>query len=107
LVPDWQGWLIYDRQDDARPACLVHFSRSPICPALVRPDAAFLRWTVTWCGASEHSLLVFCIGTFLSFSARAPPLADPGGAGRVSIAGIGPLIAVAYIAGWYKRQQSA
>ena len=114
LVPDWVGRLIYPiDKTTLDPLRLAHFlALAYLVQLLVRPDAAFLRWTVAApvrrCG--EHSLLVFCIGTFLSFSAHV--LLDAAGRtlaaqAAVSIAGIGLLIAVAYIAGWYKRQQSA
>jgi len=114
MVPDWLGRLIYPiDKTTLDPLRLLHFlALAYLAQLLIRPDATFLRWPLASplrrCG--EHSLLVFCIGTFLSFSAHialdawGPTLTAQL---LVSALGIGVLIAVAYIADWYKKKQAA
>jgi hypothetical protein len=60
------------------------------------------------CG--EHSLLVFCLGTFLSFSAQVWIEAVGGSIAAqiaASVVGIALLTAAAYVAAWYKTGQGA
>ena len=114
LVPDWIGRLIYPIDKTTfDPLRLAHFlALAYLTQLVVARDATFLHWPVAApvrrCG--EHSLLVFCLGTFLSFSAYAILDATGGTLAMqvaVSGAGIGLLVGAAYIARWYKRQQSA
>jgi hypothetical protein len=114
LVPDWLGRLIYPiDKTTLDPLRLAHFlALAYLAQLLIRPDAAFLHWRLSQplrrCG--EHSLLVFCIGTFLSFSAHIVLDAWSQSLGAqlmVSAVGIGLLIAIAYIAHWYKNKQAA
>ncbi len=101
LVPDWLGRIIYPIDKTMLdPLRLAHFlALAYLAQIVIPPDARFLRWRaaepVRRCG--EQSLLVFCIGTFLSFT-RLTQLA-------VSATGIALLVAVAGIAGWYKKMQ--
>jgi hypothetical protein len=113
LVPDWLGRLIYPiDKTTLDPLRLVHFlALAYLAQLLIRPDAAFLRWPIAQplrrCG--EHSLLVFCIGTFLSFSAHIVLDAWSQTLGAqllVTAVGIGLLIAIAYVAHWYKNKQA-
>jgi hypothetical protein len=112
LIPDWLGRLIYPIDKTTMdPLRLLHFlALAYLTQLLVSPHAAFLRWPVALplrrCG--EHSLLVFCIGTFLSFSAHIA--LDAWGRTlaaqvMVSMTGIGMLVAIAYIADWNKKKQ--
>jgi hypothetical protein len=112
LVPDWLGRIIYPiDKTTLDPLRLAHFLALAYLVQLAVPrDARFLRWRVAEpvrrCG--EHSLLVFCIGTFLSFTAHVV-LSELGSTRftqlAVSAAGIALLIAVANVAGWYKKLQ--
>jgi len=113
LVPDWLGRLIYPiDKTTLDPLRLAHFlALAFLAQLLIRPDAAFLRWRLALplrrCG--EHSLLVFCIGTFLSFSAHIVLDAWSQTLGAqllVTAIGIGVLIAIAYVAHWYKNKQA-
>jgi hypothetical protein len=114
LVPDWLGRLVYPiDKTTLDPLRLLHFlSLAYLVLVAVPQDAAFLRWRIAApvrrCG--EHSLLVFCIGTFLSFSALVVLDAVGGSLAAqfvVTLVGIAIQIGAAYVAGWYKKQQSA
>lgn len=112
VVPDWLGRLIYPiDKTTLDPLRLAHFLALAYLVQLAVPaDARFLRWRVARplrrCG--EHSLLVFCIGTFLSFTAHVV-LSEVGGSAIAQVAvssiGIGLLVATAGVAGWYKKLQ--
>ncbi len=79
---------------------------------LVPPDAAFLRWPI-WlpvrrCG--EHSLQVFCIGTFLALSAQIVDAYFEDSVVSqivVSFTGIAIMCGIAYGARWFRRDQRA
>jgi hypothetical protein len=114
LVPDWLGRLIYPiDKTTLDPLRLVHFlALAYLAQRIVAADAAFLRWPLVAplrrCG--EHSLLVFCLGTFLSFSAQVWIEAAGGSfASQIgaSVAGIAALTAAAYVAAWYKKGERA
>ena len=75
---------------------------------LVPPDASFLRWSVLRpvrrCG--EHSLQVFCIGTFLALSAQIVDSQFEDSVVSqivVSVTGIAIMCGIAYGAHWFKR----
>ena len=75
-------------------------------------DAAFLRWPVLLpvrrCG--EHSLQVFCIGTFLALSAEVVDAFFEDSAVSqvmVSLAGIAIMCGIAYGAHWFKVESRA
>jgi hypothetical protein len=112
LVPDWLGRIIYPiDKTTLDPLRLAHFlALAYLVQIVIPPDARFLRWRVAEpvrrCG--EQSLLVFCIGTFLSFTAHVV-LSELGSTRftqlAVSAVGIALLVTVAGIAGWYKKLQ--
>lgn len=114
VVPDWLGRLIYPiDKTTLDPLRLAHFLALAYLVQLAIPaDARWLRWRlaqpVRRCG--EQSLLVFCIGTFLSFTAHVV-LSETGSSAlaqlAVSVAGIAALVGVATIAAWYKKLQKA
>lgn len=114
LVPDWLGRLIYPvDKTTLDPLRLAHFlALAYLVQVVVRPDSAFLRWPIVEpirrCG--ENSLLVFCLGTFLSFTAFV--VLDAVGASLaaqfvVTVVGLALQIGAAYVAGWYKKHESA
>jgi hypothetical protein len=114
LVPDWLGRLLYPiDKTTLDPLRLAHFLALAYIAQLVVPaDAAYLRGRlaapVRLCGA--HSLSVFCIGTFLSFSAQAALSTTEGSLAAqvaVSAAGIAIMVAAAAIAAWYRREERA
>ena len=112
-LPDSIGRLIYPIDKTSfDPLRLVHFLAVAYLIARVTPPgAAFLqRWyaqPLRRCG--EHSLAIFCLGTFLSFvgyvvvgtyaeTVSHPMLLDV----AVSIAGLAIMVGAAYFAHWYK-----
>lgn len=114
LVPDWLGRLIYPiDKTTLDPLRFAHFLAAAYLAQLaVAPDARFLRWRaaapVRRCG--EHSLSVFCIGTFLSFTAQIWIDAAGGALAAqlaASVVGIAALTGAAYIAAWYKKSERA
>jgi hypothetical protein len=114
LVPDWVGRLIYPiDKTTLDPLRLAHFlALAYLAQRVVSPDARFLHWPIVAplrrCG--EHSLMVFCLGTFLSFSAQVWIEAVGGSLAAqlaASVAGIAALTAAAYVAAWYKKGQGA
>jgi hypothetical protein len=114
LVPDWLGRYLYPiDKTTLDPLRLAHFlALAYLVRQFVPAEARFLRGRLAAparrCG--EHSLTVFCIGTFLSFSAHAalnaterPVWAEV----LASIAGIAVMVGAAHVAAWYKRGQRA
>ena len=114
LVPDWVGRLIYPIDKTTfDPLRFAHFlALAYLAQLVVSADARFLHWPIVAplrrCG--EHSLLVFCLGTFLSFSAQVWIEAVGGSLPAqlaASVVGIALLTAAAYVAAWYKKGQGA
>ena len=114
LVPDWVGRLIYPiDKTTLDPLRFAHFlALAYLAQRVVPADARFLHWPIVAplrrCG--EHSLMVFCLGTFLSFSAQVWIEAAGGSLPAqlaASVVGIALLTAAAYIAAWYKKGQGA
>jgi hypothetical protein len=114
LVPDWLGRLLYPiDKTTLDPLRLAHFlALAYLIQRLVPRDARFLGGhlaaPVRRCG--EHSLPVFCIGTFLSFSAQAALSTTTGSFWAqlgVSAAGIAIMVGVAYVAAWYRHGERA
>jgi hypothetical protein len=114
LVPDWIGRLIYPiDKTTLDPLRLAHFlALAYLAQRVVAADARFLRWPIVAplrrCG--EHSLMVFCLGTFLSFSAQVWIEAVGGSLLAqlaASVTGIALLTGAAYVAAWYKKGQGA
>jgi hypothetical protein len=107
-VPAWLGRAIYPidktNLDILR---LAHFLAIAYLVAHFVPrDAAFLRacWADPLLACGRESLYVFCLGIFLSFAAHIL-LAEFNGSLPaqvfVTIAGIGLMIALAYLLEWY------
>ncbi len=113
-VPDWIGRVIYPiDKTDFDPLRVLHFlAMAYLVQLLVPASAPFLRWPVfvplRRCG--EHSLQIFCLGTFLSFTAYVIlSLYDDSIWTQiaVSLAGIAAMVVAAYAAHWYKNGEAA
>ena len=118
LVPDIAGRILYPiDKTGLDPARLLHFlALAYVVARLTPPDAAFLNhWyaqPVRRCG--EHSLAIFCLGTFLSFvayvvvSTYGESMSWPAGLDiLVSVVGLALMVAAAYFARWYKTAETA
>jgi lysophospholipase L1-like esterase len=118
LLPDAVGRLIYPIDKTSfDPLRLMHFlAIAYLVARITPPDANFLhRWyarPLRRCG--EHSLMVFCLGTFLSFVAYVivdtyaqsvswPVTLDI----AVSLVGLAIMTGAAYFAGWYKSPDAS
>jgi lysophospholipase L1-like esterase len=118
LLPDVVGRLIYPiDKTNFDPLRLLHFlAIAYLVARLTPPEAAFLeRWyaqSLRRCG--EQSLMVFCLGTFLSFVAYVvvdtyaesvswPLLLDI----AVSLTGLAIMTGAAYFARWYKSPDAS
>lgn len=117
LVPDAVGRVLYPiDKTSLDPLRVLHFLAIAYLVARVTaPDAAFLRrWyalPLRRCG--EHSLAIFCLGTFLSFAGyvvvaslvehvASPITLDV----TVSVAGLALMVGAAYFARWYKSAET-
>jgi hypothetical protein len=118
LLPDVIGRLIYPiDKTSLDPLRLIHFlALAYLVARLTPPDAAFLqqRWAHLLRRCGEHSLAIFCLGTYLSFGGYVvvetyaetvswPMMLDI----VVSLAGLAIMVAAAYFARWYKSSDSA
>lgn len=113
LVPDWLGRQIYpiDKTNVDVLRILHILVLAYVVQILVPVGAAWLRRRfvepLRRCG--EHSLQVFCLGTFLSFTAHL--VTEYYGNAiwsqvLVSVVGILIMVAFAYLAHWYRRSES-
>lgn len=114
LIPHWLGRQIYpiDKTNVDVLRVLHILALAYIVQASIPTGARWLRWRLVEplrrCG--EHSLQVFCLGTFLSFTAH---LATEHYGNAiwsqivVSVAGILIMMAFAYTAHWYRRSESS
>jgi hypothetical protein len=109
LIPEWVARQIYpiDKTNVDILRFLHFLSIAWLVRLAIPPHAAFLRWRVfeplRRCG--EHSLQIFCVGTFLALSAEVVDAQfDESLLAQffVSIAGIAIMIAFAYAATWFK-----
>ncbi|ABD08954.1 OpgC protein, require for succinylation of osmoregulated periplasmic glucans [Rhodopseudomonas palustris HaA2] len=109
LVPESVGKLIYPiDKTSLAPLRLIHFlALLAIVVKLLPPDLPALRsrrlHPIILCG--QRSLPVFCVGVMLSFTAHWILVQISGGIAMqifVSVVGIGLLVAVAWIATWYR-----
>jgi hypothetical protein len=109
LVPGWIGRLLYPiDKTNIDLLRVVHFLALAWIVRLVVPiDAAFLKWRalepLRRCG--EHSLLIFCLGTFLALSGQVVVGQYEGSVLSqivVSVAGIVVMTVAAYVAAWLK-----
>lgn len=109
LIPDWLARQIYPI--DKTNLDILRFLHFIALAWLVRlavpPDAKFLKWPfltpIRRCG--EHSLRIFCLGTFLSLTAEIiVAYFDDSVLSQVavSVAGIAVMSLVAYGAAWFK-----
>jgi hypothetical protein len=114
MVPDWLGRLIYPiDKTNIDVLRIVHFLALAWIVRLVVPlDAAFLKWRIVAplrrCG--EHSLLIFCLGTFLALSAQVIVSQFEGSLLSqvvVSVVGIVVMSLAAYVAAWFKGGDSS
>jgi hypothetical protein len=111
LVPDWLARQIYPiDKTNVDMLRFVHFLAVAWFVRLaVPPGAPFLKWRILEplrrCG--EHSLQIFCLGTFLALSAQIVDAQFEGSILSqviVSFAGIAIMSAAAYGASWYKGE---
>jgi hypothetical protein len=111
LIPDWFARQIYPidktNLDILR---FVHFlALAWLVRLIVRPNARFLKWRVLEpirrCG--EHSLQIFCLGTFLAVTAQIIVARYEDSIVSqltVSLAGLIIMSLVAYAAAWFKAE---
>jgi hypothetical protein len=111
LIPDWFARQIYPidktNLDILR---FVHFlAMAWLVRWLVRPNARFLKWhifqPIRRCG--EHSLQIFCLGTFLAVTAQIIVARYEDSIVSQLLVSLGGLIImslVAYVANWLKTQ---
>jgi hypothetical protein len=113
-IPPWVNRLIYPMdKTNIAPMRVVHFlAFAWLVRVLVPFNAPFLQWRilepVRRCG--EHSLLIFCIGTFLALTAQtAIRYFEESILSQivVSTAGIVAMCVAAYVATWFKSGGSA
>ncbi|HYC64749.1 MAG TPA: OpgC domain-containing protein [Reyranellaceae bacterium] len=109
LIPDWIGRVIYPiDKTNIDPLRVMHFlAMAWLVRALVPANARFLDWPalrpLRRCG--EHSLLVFCLGTFLALTGQTIVThfqESIVSQVSVSIAGLILMTLAAYWAGWFK-----
>jgi hypothetical protein len=111
LIPDWIGRQIYPidktNLDILR---FIHFlAMAWLVRLAVRPNARFLSWRVLEpirrCG--EHSLPIFCLGTFLAVTAQTIVARYEDSMVSqlfVSFAGLAIMSLAAYAASWFKAE---
>jgi hypothetical protein len=114
LVPPWIGDLLYPI-DKTNLDLLRYFhflAMAYVTVCFVRADSRFLHWRLCHplvvCG--QHSLQVFCVGTFLSFLGHWILVQINGSLpmqALVSIGGIALMCALAYVLAWYKAKEAA
>jgi hypothetical protein len=109
LVPDWLGRQIYPiDKTNIDILRFIHFlALAWVIRALVRPNARFLKWRlfepIRRCG--EHSLQIFCLGTFLAVTAQIIVARyEDSIVSQILVSAAGLLIMslVAYVASWLK-----
>jgi len=112
-APRWlSNWIFSIDKTNLDLERFIHFvALAVVTVQFVRRDWSGLesRWLrpVILCG--QHSLVVFCLGEFLSFAGHFVITEAGGGLGThvlVSLAGILIMIAVAVLLTWYKRTES-
>jgi len=111
LIPDWLARQIYpiDKTNLDILRFLHFLAMAWIVRLLVRPNARFLKWPIFHpirrCG--EHSLQIFCLGTFLAVTAQIIVSRYEDSIVSqilVSLAGLVIMSLVAYAASWLKAQ---
>lgn len=110
LVPQWLAKVLYPiDKTNLDPLRVLHFlAQAYLVTLLVAPQSGFLNWRaaqpIVRCG--QQSLHVFCAGVFLSFAAHFVLTEFHRGLAvqfAVSTAGIGLMIALAYLMAWYRH----
>jgi hypothetical protein len=111
LIPDWFARQIYPiDKTNIDILRFVHFlALAWIIRLLVRPNARFLKWhifqPIRRCG--EHSLQIFCLGTFLAVTAQIIVARYEDSIVAqvlVSLVGLAIMSLTAYAASWFKAQ---
>jgi hypothetical protein len=114
LLPNWLGDFLYPidktNLDILR---YTHFlAMAYVTIFFVGADTKLLRWRIfnplVVCG--QHSLQVFCVGTFLSFAGHWILVQFNGGLAMqllVSCTGIALMCALAYVLAWYKAKDQS
>ncbi len=114
LVPAWLGRILYpiDKTNIDILRFLHFLALAWVVRLAVPVDASFLRWNVFGplrrCG--EHSLLIFCLGTFLALTGQVVVGQFEGALLSqivVSVAGIVVMSIAAYLAAWFKGGASS
>ncbi|HMN51463.1 MAG TPA: OpgC domain-containing protein [Xanthobacteraceae bacterium] len=111
IYPDWLLIFPLDKTG-LDPFRLAHFLvLTAVVVRFVPADAQFLRseWAKPLILCGEHSLEIFCLGVFLSFTAHILMIEMSARIGfqvLISLAGILIMIALAGIMTWYKKMQS-
>ncbi len=109
LIPDWFARQIYPiDKTNIDILRFIHFlALAWLIRLLVRPNARFLKWRILEpirrCG--EHSLQIFCLGTFLAVTAQIIVARYEDSIVSqllVSLAGLLIMSLVAYVASWLK-----
>jgi len=109
LIPEWVSRQIYpiDKTNLDILRFLHFMAMAWLVRWVVRPDAAFLKWPILMplrrCG--EHSLQIFCLGTFLALTAQVVVATEDESVFSqiaVSLAGIVLMSVAAYGATWFK-----
>ncbi len=110
LVPSWLGAILYPiSKTDLSPWRLVHFlALAYVMISCLGERPRFLEWRavhpVIRCG--QQSLYVFCVGILLSLASHIILVEVNDSFAMqllVSLIGIGLLINIAYLLGWYRR----
>lgn len=111
LIPDWIARQIYPiDKTNLDMLRFIHFlAMAWLVRLAVRPNAQFLTWRVLEpirrCG--EHSLPIFCLGTFLAVTAQVIVAHYEDSTVSqlvVSIAGLAIMSLAAYAASWFKAE---
>jgi hypothetical protein len=111
---DWPDWLLIFPLDKTHlsPLRLLHFLiLTALVVRFVPADARFLRsdWARPLIVCGEHSLEIFCLGVFLSFTAHILMIEVSSRIPfqlLVSLGGILSMIALASVMTWYKKLQT-
>lgn len=114
LTWNWPDWLLIFPLDKTHlsPLRLLHFLiMTALVVRFVPADARFLRsdWARPLIICGEHSLEIFCLGVFLSFTAHILMIEVSSRIPfqlLVSLGGILSMIALASVMTWYKKLQT-
>jgi len=111
LIPDWIARQIYPiDKTNLDVLRFIHFlAMAWLIRLMVRPNARFLKWRILLpirrCG--EHSLQIFCLGTFLAVTAQVIVARYEDSTVSqlfVSFAGLAIMSLAAYAASWFKAE---